>query len=66
MPLYTLTTQTGILSVEAKASLAAELTKLHSEYSGVPKNWVHVIFHNIRRAAVSRPENQRQRLRLQY
>ncbi|MFM0740152.1 tautomerase family protein [Paraburkholderia xenovorans] len=44
MPLYTLITQDGVLSSEAKATLAAELTHLHSEYSGVPKNWVHVVF----------------------
>jgi phenylpyruvate tautomerase PptA (4-oxalocrotonate tautomerase family) len=44
MPLYTIATQTGVLNDEAKASLAAKLTELHSEYSGVPKNWVHVVF----------------------
>ena len=44
MPLYTLITQDGVLSGEAKSRLAVELTDLHSEYSGVPKNWVHVVF----------------------
>lgn len=44
MPLYTLMTQDGVLSSEAKTRLAVELTKLHSSYSGVPKNWVHVVF----------------------
>jgi phenylpyruvate tautomerase PptA (4-oxalocrotonate tautomerase family) len=44
MPLYTVTTQTGVLSGEAKATLAAELTAFHAEYAGVPKNWVHVVF----------------------
>ena len=44
MPLYTLTTQDGALSSDAKARLAMELTTLHSEYAGVPKNWVHVVF----------------------
>jgi len=44
MPLYTVTTQAGALSSEAKATLAGEITALHSEYSGVPKNWVHVVF----------------------
>ena len=29
---------------EAKATLAGELTAYHSEYSGVPKNWVHIVF----------------------
>jgi phenylpyruvate tautomerase PptA (4-oxalocrotonate tautomerase family) len=44
MPLYTVTTQAGVLSSEAKATLAGEMTALHSEYSGVPKNWVHIVF----------------------
>jgi phenylpyruvate tautomerase PptA (4-oxalocrotonate tautomerase family) len=44
MPLYTLTTQVGVLSNEGRAELAAQLTDLHSEYAGVPKNWVHVVF----------------------
>jgi phenylpyruvate tautomerase PptA (4-oxalocrotonate tautomerase family) len=38
------TTQTGVLSAEAKSTLAGELTAFHSEYAGVPKNWVHVVF----------------------
>jgi phenylpyruvate tautomerase PptA (4-oxalocrotonate tautomerase family) len=45
MPLYTVTTQAGVLSAEAKATLAGELTAFHSEYAGVPKNWVHIVFH---------------------
>ena len=44
MPLYTLITQDGALSSDAKARLAMELTILHSEFAGVPKNWVHVVF----------------------
>ena len=44
MPLYTVATQAGSLSNEAKAKLAGELTILHAEYADVPKNWVHVIF----------------------
>jgi phenylpyruvate tautomerase PptA (4-oxalocrotonate tautomerase family) len=44
MPLYTVTTQAGVLSGDAKARLASQLTVLHSEYAGVPRNWVHVIF----------------------
>ena len=46
MPLYTLITQDGALSSDAKAKLTMELTTLHSEYEGVPKNWVHVVFHD--------------------
>jgi phenylpyruvate tautomerase PptA (4-oxalocrotonate tautomerase family) len=44
MPLYTVTTQAGLLSSEAKATFAGELTSFHSEYAGVPKNWVHIVF----------------------
>ena len=44
MPLYTVTTQAGVLSGAAKATLASELTSFHSDYAGVPKNWVHVVF----------------------
>ena len=44
MPLYTITTQAGALSDNAKARLAGELTTFHAEYAGVPKNWVHVVF----------------------
>jgi phenylpyruvate tautomerase PptA (4-oxalocrotonate tautomerase family) len=44
MPLYTITTQAGVLSGGAKTKLAGKLTTLHSEYSGVPRNWVHVVF----------------------
>lgn len=44
MPLYTVTTQTGVLSRAAKEDLAAKLTELHCEVSGVPKNWVHIVF----------------------
>jgi phenylpyruvate tautomerase PptA (4-oxalocrotonate tautomerase family) len=46
MPLYTVTTQAGVLSSDAKAALAAQLTALHVELSGVPPNWVHIIFHD--------------------
>ena len=45
MPLYTVTTQAGVLSDEARAGLAAQLTATHVEFSGVPNNWVHVVFH---------------------
>jgi phenylpyruvate tautomerase PptA (4-oxalocrotonate tautomerase family) len=44
MPLYTITTQAGVLSGSAKAKLAGELTAFHCEYARVPKNWVHVVF----------------------
>ena len=44
MPLYTVTTQAGVLSGEAKARLADELATFHADYSGVPKGWVQVVF----------------------
>jgi phenylpyruvate tautomerase PptA (4-oxalocrotonate tautomerase family) len=44
MPLYTLTTQKGTLDAQAKSRLAKELTSFHSEYAGVPANWVHIVF----------------------
>jgi phenylpyruvate tautomerase PptA (4-oxalocrotonate tautomerase family) len=44
LPLYTITTQLGVLDGAAKADLAAKLTDFHSEYAGVPKNWVHIVF----------------------
>ncbi|MGL4967355.1 MAG: tautomerase family protein [Inquilinus sp.] len=44
MPLYMVTTQAGILGLEAKADLAAALTRFHSGYAGVPEDWVQVVF----------------------
>ena len=46
MPLYTITAQDGSLSDDAKAELAAKLTALHCEMSGVPESWVHIVFHH--------------------
>jgi phenylpyruvate tautomerase PptA (4-oxalocrotonate tautomerase family) len=51
MPLYSVTTQAGVLSGEAKVELAGNLTTFHSDYSGVPKNWVHVVFHDYARGS---------------
>jgi phenylpyruvate tautomerase PptA (4-oxalocrotonate tautomerase family) len=44
VPLYTVMTQSGVLGGKAKAKLAGELTTLHAEYAGIPKNWVHIVF----------------------
>jgi phenylpyruvate tautomerase PptA (4-oxalocrotonate tautomerase family) len=55
MPLYAVTTQAGVLSGEAKAKLASELTGFHSDYSGVPKNWVHIVFPGKSRNKEPRP-----------
>jgi phenylpyruvate tautomerase PptA (4-oxalocrotonate tautomerase family) len=46
MPLYTVTTQAGALSDEARTRLAEDLTAFHSDYAAVPRNWVHVVFHD--------------------
>ncbi len=46
MPLYTITTQTGVLTRDGKATLAAGLTELHCELAGVPANWVHIVFYD--------------------
>jgi phenylpyruvate tautomerase PptA (4-oxalocrotonate tautomerase family) len=45
MPLYTIMTQSGVLNDKAKVKLAGEVTAFHSQYAGVPKNWVHIVFH---------------------
>jgi phenylpyruvate tautomerase PptA (4-oxalocrotonate tautomerase family) len=44
MPLYTVSTQTGVLTDETRAALAESLTAFHCDYSGVARSWVHVIF----------------------
>jgi phenylpyruvate tautomerase PptA (4-oxalocrotonate tautomerase family) len=46
MPLYAITTQASTLGADGKARLASQLTTLHCELSGVPKNWVHIVFHD--------------------
>jgi phenylpyruvate tautomerase PptA (4-oxalocrotonate tautomerase family) len=45
MPLYTITTQTGVLDNRGKADLAERLTAFHAEYAEIPRSWVHVVFH---------------------
>ena len=46
MPLYTITTQTGVLGDKDRAALAAQLTETHCKFSGVPANWVHIVFND--------------------
>ena len=43
MPLYTAITQDS-LPVEAKARIAEEITRIHTEVMKVPKSFVHMIF----------------------
>ena len=44
MPLYTVTTQDGLLSAEQRDFIAAELIRIHTTINGVPANFVHSIF----------------------
>jgi phenylpyruvate tautomerase PptA (4-oxalocrotonate tautomerase family) len=44
MPLYTAIVQEGTVSEEAKAKIAAELTRIHTSVMKVPENFVRVIF----------------------
>jgi phenylpyruvate tautomerase PptA (4-oxalocrotonate tautomerase family) len=45
VPLYTVTTQTAVLDDKGRSQFASKLTQLHCELSGVPKHWVHIVFH---------------------
>jgi phenylpyruvate tautomerase PptA (4-oxalocrotonate tautomerase family) len=44
MPLYTITTQAGVLSQATRNDLASRITAFHSEYAALPKSWVHIVF----------------------
>ena len=44
MPLYTCTTAQGTLSEDAKKSIAAEITKIHSTVNHIPPGYVNVVF----------------------
>ena len=44
MPLYTAITEEGTVSVETKAKIAQEITRIHTTVMKVPKNFVRVIF----------------------
>lgn len=44
MPLYTVTTQDGFLSVEQRDVIAAELVRIHTAIMHVPATFVHSIF----------------------
>jgi phenylpyruvate tautomerase PptA (4-oxalocrotonate tautomerase family) len=44
MPLYTAITQEGTVSVETRAKIAEEITRIHSNVMKVPKNFVRVVF----------------------
>jgi phenylpyruvate tautomerase PptA (4-oxalocrotonate tautomerase family) len=44
MPLYTAITQDHTISVETKAKIAEEITRIHTSVMKVPRNFVRVIF----------------------
>jgi phenylpyruvate tautomerase PptA (4-oxalocrotonate tautomerase family) len=44
MPLYTAITQDDTISVETKAKIAEEITRIHTTVMKVPRNFVRVIF----------------------
>ena len=44
MPVYTCTAAQGTLAHESKASLAAEITRIHAAINHVPPAYVDVIF----------------------
>jgi phenylpyruvate tautomerase PptA (4-oxalocrotonate tautomerase family) len=47
MPLYTCVTTAKTLTDDAKAALAAEITKIHSSITGAPTSFVHVVFQEL-------------------
>jgi phenylpyruvate tautomerase PptA (4-oxalocrotonate tautomerase family) len=44
MPLYRISTGDGVLSREAKATLAAEITEFHCKMTGLDKAFVKLVF----------------------
>jgi phenylpyruvate tautomerase PptA (4-oxalocrotonate tautomerase family) len=44
MPLYTVTTQDGLLSAAQRDVIAAELVRMHTAAMNVPEHFVHSIF----------------------
>ena len=44
MPLYTAITQDDFVSMETKAKIAEEITRIHATVMKVPKNFVRVVF----------------------
>jgi phenylpyruvate tautomerase PptA (4-oxalocrotonate tautomerase family) len=47
MPVYTCTAAASTLSVDAKAGLAAEVTRIHSAVNHVPSTYVNVVFNEL-------------------
>jgi phenylpyruvate tautomerase PptA (4-oxalocrotonate tautomerase family) len=47
MPVYTCTLTQDTLTAYTKATLAAEITRLHSSINHVPSTYVNVVFHEL-------------------
>jgi phenylpyruvate tautomerase PptA (4-oxalocrotonate tautomerase family) len=47
MPIYTCTTAQSTLSVDVKAALAGEITRIHATVNHVPSTYVNVVFHEL-------------------
>jgi len=47
MPVYTCTTVRSMLSADAKAGLAGEITRIHSEVNHVPGTYIIVVFNEL-------------------
>jgi phenylpyruvate tautomerase PptA (4-oxalocrotonate tautomerase family) len=47
MPIYTCTTSESTLTGPTKATLAAEIARIHSEINHVPSTYVNVVFHEL-------------------
>jgi phenylpyruvate tautomerase PptA (4-oxalocrotonate tautomerase family) len=47
VPIYTCTAAVSTLSVDAKAELAAEVTRIHAEVNHVPSTYVNVVFNEL-------------------
>src|SRR5580693_6948344 len=47
MPIYTCTTTAATLPGPVKATLAAEIARIHSEINHVPSTYVNVVFHEL-------------------
>jgi phenylpyruvate tautomerase PptA (4-oxalocrotonate tautomerase family) len=44
VPFYISVTQEGTLSQAQRAHVAAEITRIHTEATGAPREWVHIFF----------------------
>ena len=47
MPVYTCTLTQDTLTATSKATLAAEITRIHSAINHVPSTYVNVVFHEL-------------------